>query len=368
MIGIATALLAALGLLALAALVLLLADGVRTLLHRRRQERAARPLLLRVATRREQADLLVLHLQAPRRARLPAFAAGQHILLRVPAGPAGRILQRAYSLAAWTPRPHRYELGIKREPQGAASPWIWDHLKAGSELQVSRPRGHFVLEPARAEIVLIGGGIGITPMRAMLHAALASGAPRVLLWHAARTEAELLYREEFEALAEADLRVDYRCLLSRPAEDWIGRRGRLDAARVLEAVQQPATADFYMCAGSALMEALYDGLLVAGVERSRIRFEAFGLPPGEGVSGQTVALEDGREYVMAGEPSLLALLEAHDAAPASECRAGTCGQCRVRLLSGEVRWLLPAGVEMAEREILTCVCAPVGDVRLALAG
>lgn len=364
------ALLVALSVAALVFVAVLLADGVRTLLARRRAERAARPLQLVVAERREDAGHLVrLVLADPRGRALPAFAAGQHVLLKAPAGPGGRPAQRAYSLAAWTARPRRYELGIKREAQGQVSGWVWQQLAVGSRVEVSPPRGDFVLDAAgTGELVLIGGGIGITPMRAMAHAALASTTRSVILFHAARHAEELLYREEFRALAAADARLAYRPVVSRPTADWSGERGRLDAARVLAPLAAPPSATFYLCAGTAMMDELAAGLIAAGIASAHIRREAFGVAAGAGSSGEriVVAATGGRrEFLTAGEPTLLAALEAHDLAPPSECRAGTCGECRMRVVDGEVRWLAKPETALADGEILPCVCAAVGGLTLA---
>lgn len=368
----------ALALLALAGLVFiaaLLFDGVRALLSRRRHEAATRPIELVVSKRREAADGLVcLTLTHAAGRRLPAFVAGQHVLLQTPAGHRGKMAQRAYSLAAWNPAPHQYELGIKREKHGAVSGWIWNKLKEGDRISLLPPRGDFVLMPQDKtapadELVLIGGGIGITPMRAMLHAAIA-GQRRIVLWHAARSAAELLYYDEFTQLAETAGNFSYRPLVSRPDASWSGACGRLDAAGVTAILQTPAQARFYLCANTALMDDLRTGLVAAGIDPTRIHWEAFGAVAVGGSGGQRITLDlSGKhsEIVAAGEPTLLATLEAHDCAPPSECRTGSCGQCRTRLAAGEVRWLLPPGLPLPAEEILPCVCVPVGDVSLGSA-
>ena len=367
----------ALSLLAVAGLVfiaVLLADGVRVLLVRRRREAAARPLELVVRERHEAAGHLVrLTLVRAEGGRLPPFAAGQYVLLQAPAGRGGKAVQRAYSLAAWTSAPRHYELGIKREGKGLVSGWVWDTLQTGSRVALLPPKGDFVLAPdAAGELVLIAGGIGITPLRAMLHAALAAGRQRrIVLFHATRSAAELLYHDEFQVLAATLANFSYRPLLSRPAADWIGESGRLDATRLLAAVHAPMDAAFYLCASGALMDAVRIGLLGAGIGETRIHWEAFGVAAtGDASSGQRIALEHGErshDLLTAGEPTLLAALETHELAPPAECRAGNCGQCRMRLLDGEVRWLMKPEVALADGDILPCICTAVGDVRLEAA-
>jgi ferredoxin-NADP reductase len=363
----------ALVLLALAGAALLFGAGlllagfaVRTARRRReRRERALeRPMQLIVTRREEEAGhLLALRLEARDGGRLPPFAPGQHVLLAAPAGKDGRILRRAYSLAAWSRRPRHYELGIKREARGQVSNWAWDHLHPGSPVSLLPPRGEFTVGGGRHEAVLIGAGIGITPLRAMLHELLAQDRP-VVLHQAARHEAELLYRGEFEALAATHPRLRYLPTLTRAGAGWQGGRGRLDAGRVLAACADPGCAEFHLCAAKAMMNELRAGLEAAGVPARRIHHEAFGVGAARGASGCRVQI-GGWELVSAGEPSLLATLEIHDLAPESECRAGTCGRCRLRLLEGRVKWLLDTDLALARDEILPCVCLPEGDIRLA---
>lgn len=347
-------------------IAVLTVDGVRVLMERLRRERAARPLDLVVTARQEVAGHLVC-LQLRRRwgRRLPAYMPGQYVVLSAPLGPGGREVRRAYSLAAWQAgRPKAYELGIKREPQGLMSSWVWDALRPGQRVRVLPPKGDFVLQPASGERVLIGAGIGITPMRAMLHAAL-SEPGRVLLFHAARHEDELLYREEFERLAARFPTFHYLPTVSRPGTDWPGARGRLDAGGIIEHLLHPAVAQFYLCASDAVMASLTAGFEAAGILPSAIHREAFGAALGAGGSGQNVDLPGGKRVVTAGEPSLLHALEAAGCAPPSECRAGSCGLCRMQLLGGEVRWGLAPGCELQQGEILPCICQAVSDLRLA---
>lgn len=362
-------LLCALSLLALAGIAWLTVDGLLAIVRRQRAERARRPRRLRVAARREVAgDLLCLRLVDPGGRPLPAFAAGQHLLLGAPAGRQGQTIQRAYSLAAWQTAPTAYELGIKREAQGAMSQWLWHNLQVGALVDASLPQGDFVVDGGREPLVLIGCGIGITPMRAMLHAALAAGRP-VQLFHLARSADGLLYREEFVALAAAHAGFAYHPQVSQPDAGWTGARGRIDAAQIVAGLADAGACRFYLCAGSAVMAALADGLAALGVAPGRIHREAFGTAGGSGVSGLNVTVDGGdgpKTLVTAGEPTLLAALEANGIALASECRAGSCGQCLSRLKAGQVDWLLTPEHAVGVGEILPCVCSARSDLALSI--
>lgn len=362
-------LLSALALLALVFIAGLTVDGLRAIGRRRRAEQAKKPRPLRIAKRREVAgELLCLELTEPRGNPLPAFRAGQHLLLTAPAGKNGQRIRRAYSLAAWSSKPTCYELGIKREAQGAMTQWLWQHLQEGGSIEVSPPQGEFVVKPEAGPLVLIGGGIGITPLRAMLHEALDS-ARQIVLFQAARTAETLLYREEFAALAAAHGHFAYHPTLSRPAAEWTGDRGRLDARRILAAIEQTGDADFYLCAGTTMMEALRQDLRSLGIADARIHSEAFGATAGAGASGLNLAIRRAgttKTLVTAGEPTVLAALEANDLAPAAECRAGSCGQCIARLDDGEVDWLVKPEFAVGPQHFLPCVCAARSDLSISL--
>ncbi len=331
-----------------------------------RAERRARPLSLRITARQELSEqLFALTLALPRRGRLPAFVPGQYLTLMAAAGEGGSLALRCYSLAAWARRPHLYELCIKREDEGLVSRFLHAQLQPGSHIRSLPPKGRFQLQPPKAAdaVVLMAGGVGITPMRAMLHALLARhGRTSVYLFQAARFEGELAYRAEFEALAARHPQFHYQPLLSRPGADWAGWSGRLSAERVLGLLgQTPAV--FYQCAAAEFMAAMRAGLVAAGVADKRIHEEAFGVS-GSGTEAQSVWLDEA-SYAYTGEPSLLRALNAQGAAVPAECQAGHCGSCRLRLCEGEVRWQAPAACTVAADEVLACVCVPLTPLILA---
>lgn len=358
-----------LGLSLLLFIATLIVDGLRSMATRRRLAAARRPMTLVLAERHEVADqLLCLKLVAPNGKALPACRAGQHLLLHVPAGHNGRLVQRAYSLAAWHGTLQAYELGIRREALGQVSPWLWDRLQPGDTVQVSRPQGHFTVHPGAAALVLIGGGIGITPMRAMLHEALASDR-RVTLFHAARSEALLLYRKEFEALAARHAGFHYVPVLSRPATSWPGLTGRLRAQQIVKLTDPSAGSHYYMCAGNEMMEKLRTDLRALGIGEDHIHGEAFGVGAGSALAGLSISVNGSgidRTIRSHGEPTLMATLEHDGIALPSECRAGNCGQCLVSLDAGKVDWLLKPEFKVPAGKILPCVCAARTDLAITV--
>lgn len=261
-------------------------------------------------------------------------------------------------MAAWQAHPRHYELCIKREEGGQVSSFLHARLHAGSTLLAQPPAGPFRLQPpGSGAVVLLAGGVGITPMRAMVHALLCRHPhTRVLLFQSARHEDGLAYAAEFRALAAGHPHFSYHPVLSQPPTYWTGAVGRIDAAMVLAALAgQSAT--FYQCASASFMASLRAGLEAAGVSPAAIHEEAFALAVA-GAAPQAVRL-DGRVLAYPGEGSLLQALNAQGAGIASECCTGHCGCCRLRLLQGEVRWQAAAGCTLAADEVLACLCVPL---------
>lgn len=332
----------------------LLADGVRVHILTLRRNAAARPLRLDVTGRDDPTpDLFRVRLAPRSRHRLPPFEAGQAILLRTPAG------QRLYSLAGWRKRADTWELAIRN--QGRVSGWLHAHASVGCCLEVERPRGSFVLvPPLAAPIMLVAAGVGITPLRAMLHRLCELDAPpTVTLWHACRHEADLLWRDEFEALAASATWFRYRPVLSRPGEGWRGERGRLDATRLHPVAD--GGAHYFLCAGVSMMDDLQAGLAQAGVSSPHIHREAFGLAAAADGPKHDLVLPDGRTVTATEGLPLLAVLEEHGCAPEAECRTGECGRCLVPM-HGQVRYLLEPSFAVPDGDVAVCCATAAGSV------
>jgi len=347
-LGAALALLAAALLLAGLGLSLL---GLRALL-------AQRPLRAWVISARPHGQNIVLRLARPW--PLPRYQAGQALALGHPQG-----AWRRYSLAARWRNPFVYELAIKREPGGLVSNWAAD-LKPGQRLRLKAPAGDFLLPPRQAgEWLLLAGGIGITPLRAMLQHWWAGPrrAPLTLVW-SVRSLADLLdYHAKFEALAAREPRLRYIPLLTGDAPDWRGERGRVTATRLRAWQQTDQPAGLWMCASTALMQSLRAQLLEQGWDAERIHFEAFGAGANADGARYQVRLGE-QELSFQGQPSLLAALQQAGVAVDSDCRNGSCGACVLRLQSGQLRQTLVPECRLAPGQLLACCCVPASDLVL----
>ena len=207
----------------------------------------------------------------------PGHLAGQHVDVRLTAED-GYQAQRSYSLAS-APEDERLMITVERLDDGEVSPYLVGELRPGDELELRGPiGGYFVWDAAHGgPLMLLAGGSGIVPLRAMLRhwAAVDAGVPARLLY-SARSLEEVIYRQELTGLGAAG--ADVQLTLTREwPDDWKGHRGRIDRP-LLEDVVWPPSDDprIYICGPTAFVETAAEALVAVGHEPSRIRTERFG--------------------------------------------------------------------------------------------
>ena len=313
--------------------------------------------------------------------------AGQHLPVRIDRGD-GEPLVRTYTLSS-APGDKRYRLSIKKEAGGAVSSWAHETLKEGDLIEAKAPRGGFWMNAADPRpAVLIGGGVGITPMISMArHAAIEGFRTRrarpLTVIHAARSAAERAFAREFADL-EAGSQGALRYVAVTSGEDRADgdRPVRIDA-NLLQELLGFADYEFFLCGPARFMQAMYDLLRALGVADDRIRAEAFGPSaltrtgapaPAQGAPAAEEALvvfeESGVEQRWeAADGPLLDFAEQHGFAPDYGCRNGACGSCAVKLLAGQVSYDAPPSAAHGEDEALICCARPAAGsetVRLGL--
>src|SRR5262249_30389466 len=160
---------------------------------------------------------------------------GQFVVLRLRPTPDGPALFRSYSLSGPLSE-ERYRVSVKLEPNGAGGTFLASHVHPGDVLDVSEPRGAFVLQAGAGPVVLLSAGIGATPVLAMLHAPSTSSSPREIWWlHGARNRSSQSFAAEVRQLVGGLGHGRSRVWFSQPGpEDRQGQdydaRGRLDIA------------------------------------------------------------------------------------------------------------------------------------------
>lgn len=335
----------------------------------------------------ESAGIRSFYFEPADGAGLPAFKAGQHLPLRVslplPQQSHMPPLIRTYSLSS-APSDGFFRISVKRD--GQASVYLHDQVKVGDLLQARSPQGSFVVDPqARRPLVLLGAGIGVTPMLSMLREVIYEG-KRVrggrATWfiQSARRLADLAFREEVDTLiAKAGDQLTAIRVLSQPeASARVGEdfhlTGRIDLD-LLKALLPFNDFDFYVCGPAAFTQEIYDGLRALLIRDERIHAETFG-PSSLKRSGdsQVIAVEqppaateavrvvfersakEARWQPTGG--SLLELAESRGLNPEFSCRGGSCGTCKTRLISGQVHYPVPPAERPASDHVLICCAVP----------
>jgi ferredoxin-NADP reductase len=201
--------------------------------------------------------------------------AGQHVDIRLTAED-GYQAQRSYSIAS-APEDEALELTVEELDDGEVSSYLGEVLEVGDELELRGPiGGYFVWDEAHGgPLVLIGGGSGIVPLRAILrHRSAIGGTVPVRMLYSSRSLDDVIYRGELLARGDADVTV---ALTREWPDDWTGRTGRIDAALLDELVWPPERRPrIYICGPTTFVEAMSRALVEAGHAPSQIRTERFG--------------------------------------------------------------------------------------------
>jgi ferredoxin-NADP reductase/MOSC domain-containing protein YiiM len=344
-----------------------------------------RPLQV-VRMDRESSSVVSLVLEPVDGRPLTVPLPGQFVVLRLRPKPDAPPVLRSYSLSG-LPDAGRYRITIKQEPHGIASTYVSTQLRTGDVLDVSEPRGAFILRRGDVPVVLLSAGVGVTPVMAMLHALAAQTLPRPVWWiYGARNSRDHPFaREARDLLAKlphARTHVQY----SRPdARDRLGvdfdAAGRLTVT-VLEKLGVPREAEFYLCGPPAFLEAFTAGLGDWGVARDHVHTEIFGsgksITPGvkeaprrlphapDGSPGEGPSISFARAgLTVSWDPkfhSLLELAEACDVRVRWSCRIGVCHTCECGLVSGSVTYDPEPLEPPAAGNLLICCSRPQADV------
>jgi ferredoxin-NADP reductase/MOSC domain-containing protein YiiM len=347
-----------------------------------------RRLRVRAITQ-ESEDVRSFELETEDSTLLPEFLPGQHIAVKLRTAAFSAPITRMYSLCGRTSSP-TYRIGVKREPMGAASSYLHQGVQAGDVLEVSAPRGTFVLIENSNPLVLLSAGVGITPILAMLHSAVSNRArmPREIWWiHSTQNSAHYPFAKEISELITGIPQMHFARIFSRPGNDEHQGRdfeesGHLDTP-MLERLRVPKSAEFYLCGPGAYLTSLLELLFASGVESTRVHVEAFGpsvVPTGQSARPKPHPPEDPGEsgplvsFVKSGVAfhwssrfhNLLEAAEACDVPVRWSCRSGVCHNCESGIISGELSYSPePIDPPTADRALICCA-SPTSDVELDL--
>jgi ferredoxin-NADP reductase/MOSC domain-containing protein YiiM len=349
-----------------------------------------RPLAV-AAIDRESADVLSLFMRHPDGEPLRPALPGQYVVLRLRWNGGGPPLFRSYSLSGPLST-ERYRISVKIEPNGAAGTYLRQNVRVGDVLDVSSPRGSFILQSGERPVVLLSAGIGATPVLAMLYALAAARSTRPVLWlHAARDRQHHPFAAEVRRLMPALTHGRSYVCYSRPgSRDKMGEdfdaTGHLSRS-VFDEVGIPREAEVYICGPTRFMADMKEALAALDVAPERIHVEIFNgsesmtpgvvgattrtphLPKDDANTGPLVSFARSGiavHWKASAYQSILELAEACDVPVRWSCRTGVCHNCESGLVSGAVAYEPQPLEKPAEGNLLVCCSQPIGDVVIDL--
>ena len=223
---------------------------------------------------KESDEITSFYLRPADGGALLEFHPGQYIGLKLIVD--GEEIRRNYSLSA-AANGREYRISVKREPNGKASNYLHDSVNEGATLDLLTPSGDFTLEHSDKPLVLISGGVGITPTLAMLNAALQTSRP-IHFIHAARHGGVHAFRDHIDELAarHPQLKRFYVYEKPRQQDEAHHAEGYIDEARLIEWLPSTRDVDVYFLGPKSFMKAVKRHLKAIGVPEKQSRFEFFG--------------------------------------------------------------------------------------------
>ncbi len=329
---------------------------------------------------------------------VPTFDPGQFLTFRLDIPDQPKQTIRCYSLSE-SPKPDHYRVTIKRVPPprdkpdippGLSSNYFHDQVEEGKILDVRAPGGHFFLDSTRqTPVVLIGGGIGLTPVLSMLNYIVDTGSNReVWFFYGLRNGTEHAMKEHLQRIDEENENIHICIVYSKPDDGDVEGKDYTHTGRVgadlFKEVLPSNNYNFYFCGPPPMMNSLFEGLRDWGVPEDHIHYEAFGpatvskkkeadqaadkapAATTDAAAAIQVTFSQSKKTVAwsADAGSLLDFAEAQGIAMDSGCRAGNCGTCATALSSGDIDYLSDPGEAPDAGTCLTCISVPKNSVTL----
>lgn len=309
---------------------------------------------------------------------LPPFVAGQY--LSVHADINGVHTSRPISISSSPLERGYYEITIKRKADAFLSDYFLDEVKPGDKITTSGPAGRFSLNPPVQgdNYVFLAGGSGITPFLSIIRETTDADLPyNIHLIYGCRNLADVPYLDELTARSEKFPRFRFDLVLSEPDEGWTGLSGFIGADLISKLDIDVNNNVFFICGPGAMYDFTIPELKKLGIPNRKIRKEIFGAPaditkepnwPEKIKKEDVFTLRfDGKEYPCRATETIMTAFERAGIHHPSECRAGECSLCRIKLVSGDIFQTSTALVRKSDVKlgfIHPCVSYPLSDIEV----
>lgn len=306
------------------------------------------------------------------------FLPGQFLTVAVEH--AGKTVKRSYTIAS-SPTVRDYvEITVKREEHGVVSRLLHDDVQEGGTLELTAPSGKFTFTGDEAEsIVLIGGGVGITPLMSVVRYLTDRGwGNPIYLLYCCRTTKDFIFQEELEYLQRRNPNLSVVATMTRERGTvWMGPTGRLTPELIASSVPDLERQRVHLCGPGPMMDAVKDMLADLAVPASQVFTEAFGpakkkatetTKRGERSGEHSAAVTFSSSAItvpIAESESVLDAADANGVDIDNSCRVGTCGACKVKLLQGQVTMEVEDALDSGEKDqgwILACQAKATDDL------
>lgn len=340
---------------------------------------------------RETSFVKTFRLIEPEEGPIPfSFLPGQFLIFSAEIG--GKRIQRSYTIASSPTQRDYVEFTVKREDQGAESRYLHDNVAVGDHLDVSGPFGVFTyMGTETGSIVLISGGVGITPMMCVTrYLTDRNFTGDIFFLHGARSTQNYIFREELEYLQKRHENLHVVATMeSAEGTAWTGTVGLISKEFIARAVPEIARRRVHVCGPPPMMEAVKAALAELGVPNGKIKTESFGLAKGAvpapdatlpavpaapaakaaaaipSAQAEVQFSKSGKTGPLAPDKCVLEAAEAIGVAIDFSCRVGICGICVVPLLNGSVTMEVEEGLppeDKARGIILACQAKSAGNL------
>ena len=293
----------------------------------------------------------------------------------------GARMNRSYSISSSPEQREHVDVTVKREPRGAVSRHIVDLLKMGDPIEAGGPVGRFTFTGAEADsIVLISGGVGITPMMSITRYLTERAWPgNIFFIHSCRAPADFIFANDVAAMERSNPKLHVAVTMERPeGTDWQGPHGRITRELLTQTVPDLASRRIHLCGPPLMMDAIKALLTELRVPADQVKTESFGptrpIPAAAGTTAIPTAPATGPLVTFSKnnksakihiDQTVLELSEELSIGIQNSCRVGTCGVCKVKMTSGEVEMAVEDALEPDDKAngiILACQAKPKGDI------